>query len=115
VIGHLTHTLLTVHRPTSTDDGMGGQTVTFSEVGNIRAQVNQPTAEERMLAQQAGVELSHVLHAVAGVDVRRGDELAGDLPSGVAADHRLRVAAVVSNSRSTYTRIECEVVQVEGA
>jgi len=113
VIGHLLLTALTVHRPTAASDGMGGQTVTYTEAGEIRAQVNQPTVEERMLAQQAGAELSHVLHAVYGADVRRGDELDGDLPSDVPDGHRLRVISAVSNSRSTYTRIEAEVVQVE--
>jgi hypothetical protein len=112
-IGHLCRTVLTVHRPTPTDDGMGGRTVTYTSIGQVRVQVNQPTAEERMLAQQAGAELSHVLHAVASVDVRRGDELDGDLPSDVPVGRRLRVIATVSNSRSTYTRIEAEITQAE--
>lgn len=114
MIGHLALTELTVHRPSTVDDGVGGQAVTYSEVGEIRAQVNQPTVEERRLAQQAGALLSHVLHTVAGADVRRGDELDGDLPSEVPADRRLRVISTVSNSRSTYLRIECEVTQAEG-
>lgn len=115
MIGHLTRTPLTVHRPATASDGMGGQTVTYTAAGEIRVQVNQPTTDERMLAQQAGVDLTHILHAVAGVDVRRGDELDGDLPSPLDDGKRLRVFAVVSNSRTTYTRIECETVQSEAS
>ncbi len=112
-IAHLTKTDLTVYRPTATSDGLGGQTTTYTQVGQIRVQVNQPTTDERMLAQQAGVDLTHVLHAIYGVDVQRGVELDGDLPSPLPDGRRLRVIAVISNSRSTYTRIECETVQVE--
>lgn len=113
MIGHLTRTLLTVHRPSTVADGIGGTTVAFVQVGQVRVQVNQPTVEERMLAQQSGVGLSHVLHAVAGSDVRRGDELDGDLPSDVPEGRRLRVVAAVSNSRTTYLRLECEITQAE--
>jgi hypothetical protein len=113
-VGHLCRrALLTVWRPATVDDGMGGRTVTFSQVGEIRGQVSQPSTQERMLAQQAQVLLSHVVHTVAGVDVARGDHLDGDLPSDVPDGHRLRVTAVVANSRESYTRIECEVVQAE--
>lgn len=115
MINHLTRTLLTVHRPSTASDGMGGRTVTFAEVGEVRVQVSQPTVEDRMLAQQAGAELSHILHATYGADVRRGDELDGDLPSDIPAGRRLRVFAVVSNSRSTYRRIEAEVTQAEAS
>lgn len=115
MIGHLARTPLTVWRPSTTSDGAGGQVTTYTLAGHIRAQVSQPNAEERMLAAQAGAELSHVVHAVAGVDVRRGDELDGPVPSPLPDGHRLRVLAVIANSRSTYTRIECEVIQTEGS
>jgi head-tail adaptor len=112
-ISHLTLTLLTVHRPSTVADGIGGTTVTYSQVGEIKAQVSQPTTEERMLAQQAGANLTHIVHTTEGADVRRGDELGGDLPSDVPDGRRLRVVSAVSNSRSTYTRIECEITQAE--
>ncbi|HMG44656.1 MAG TPA: head-tail adaptor protein [Acidimicrobiales bacterium] len=114
-IGHLCVTALTVHRPSTVADGIGGTTVTYSQVGQIRAQVNQPTPEERMLAQQAEANLTHILHTVAGADVRKGDELGGDLPTDVPAGRRLRVISAVSNSRTTYLRIEAETTQAEGA
>jgi SPP1 family predicted phage head-tail adaptor len=114
VIGHLTRTELTVHRPSTVDDGAGGQTVTFAEVGTIRAQVSQPSTTERAEASQWGVELMHVIHTLAGADVRRGDELSGDLPS-TTDGRRLRVVAALSNSRSSYLRIEAEAAQPEPA
>jgi hypothetical protein len=114
-IGHLARTPLTVYRPGFVDDGMGGQTPTFAEVGQIRGQVSQPTAEEKVAAGQFGAKLSHVVHAVAGVDVQRLDELDGPLPSTVGPGRRLRVVAVTSNSRTTYRRIECEITQPQGA
>ncbi|MCI0632518.1 MAG: phage head closure protein [Actinobacteria bacterium] len=113
MIGHLTRTDLTVHRPSTVDDGSGGQTVTFTEVGTIRAQVSQPSTTERAEASQWGVELMHVIHTIADADVERGDELSGDLPSSVPAGRRLRVVATISNSRSTYLRIEAEVAEPE--
>jgi hypothetical protein len=113
MIGHLTTHTLTVHRPSTVADGIGGTTVTYSEVGEVRVQMSQPTVEERMLAQQSGAELDHVLHGVTGLDVRRGDELDGDLPPDVPAGRRLRVTAVISNSRKTYTRIETETTGAE--
>lgn len=113
MIGHLTTHELAVHRPSTTTDDVGGQVVTYSEIGTIRAQVSQPSVEERRVAQQNGTNLAHVLHAVSGADVQRGDELDGDLPSSLPAGRRLRVVATLANSRGTYTRIECEITQAE--
>lgn len=114
MIGHLLNRTLDVWRPETVPDGSGGQTVTYTQVGSVRVQVNQPTVEERLLAQQAGANLSHIIHALPGVDVVRGDELDGALPSDVPDGSRLRVVSAVSNSRSTYTRIEAEITQIEG-
>lgn len=105
MIGHLLNTTLDVYRPSFTPDGRGGQTETIASVGTIRAQVNQPTAEERMVAAQNGANLTHVVHTTFGADVERGDEL----DEGGA--RRLRVLAVITNSRHTYARLECEVTQ----
>lgn len=115
MIGHLARTPLTVHRPTVVDDGMGGQTDTFAAVGTVRALISQPTADEVQTAARFGARLAHVLHVERHEDVRRLDELDGDLPSSVEAGWRLRVWAVVSDSHSTYLRVQCEVTQSQGA
>lgn len=107
MIGHRLNTTLTVLRPSRTPDGAGGSTETLVTVGTIRAQVSQPTAAERVAAQQLGANLTHVVHTTATADVDRGDRLNAGGP------WPLRVLAVVKNSRSTYKRLECEVAQSE--
>lgn len=110
----LTHTL-TLYRPTTTVDTGGGQAVTFDVVGSLRCKPNQPTPAEVQAAGVWGARLSHVVHCLPTEDVRRGDELGGDLPSDVASGERLRVMAVISDSHETYRRLECETVQAEGS
>ena len=105
MIGHRLNSTLTVYRATYVADGAGGRTKLMVPVDTIRAQVNQPTAAERAAAAQLGAALSHVVHTTYGADVQRGDEL----DNGGA--RRLRVLAVLNNSRETYSRLECEVVQ----
>ena len=115
MIDHLLDRDLSLYRPSTTTDSGGGQVVSFTQVGTVRAKVNQPTPAEREAAGQWGARLSHVVHTVFSNDVRRGDELAGDLPSDIPADSRLRVLAVISNSYETYKRCETEIVQAEGS
>lgn len=107
MIGHRLNDTLTVYRAAYVADGAGGRTKTFAEAGTIRAQVSQPTAAERQVAAQVGALLTHVVHTTYGADVERGDELDTDGP------RRLRVVGVLHDSRRTYTRLECEVVQGE--
>jgi head-tail adaptor len=114
MIGHLLNRTLTVHRATATTDGVGGQTITYAQVGTVRAQVNQPTAEQRQAAGQWAANLSHIVHTLPGADVQRGDELGGDLPSDIPSGARLRVLSTVANSRDTYTRLDVEITQPEG-
>lgn len=111
MIGHRLNIPLTVKRPETVPDGAGGSTVDRVVSGTVWFQVSQPSTEERMLAQQAGVNLAHVLHTDYGADVRRGDELEGDFPSNI---FRAKVISAVSDSRSTYLRIEVEAVQAGG-
>lgn len=107
MIRHRLNSSLTVYRASYAADGAGGRTKTFASHGTIRAQVNQPTAQERMVAAQLGADLSHVIHTTSTADVERGDELDAGGP------RRLRVMAVIQNSRMTYKRLECQVVEGE--
>lgn len=107
MIGHRLNSVLTVYRTTWAADGAGGRTPTEVSQGTIRAQVSQPSAEERATAQQLGANLAYVVHTSASADVERGDELDD------GGTRRLRVLAVLQNSRATYKRLECEVVQGE--
>ena len=111
MIDHLmTHTL-SLWRSTNVEDAGGGQTETTVQIGTTRAKVNQPTPEEIQLAGTWGARLSHVVHTPEYVDIRRGDEFGGELPSEVLAGYRLRVLSVVSDSHRTYRRCLCEVTQ----
>jgi SPP1 family predicted phage head-tail adaptor len=105
MIGHLLNSAVTVYRPGFTADDVGGRTKVFAEVGTIRVKVDQPSEAERMIAAQMGAVLTHVLHAPYGADVERADEI------DTGGPRRLRVVAVVNNSRLTYTRIECQVIE----
>lgn len=107
MIGHLLNTTLTVYRGAYAADGAGGRTETFASQGTVRAMVSQPTEQELMTAAQLGSRLDHVVHVDYDADVERGDQL----DNGGA--RRLRVLSVIGNSRDTYKRLHCEVVQGE--
>ncbi len=87
-------------------DGSGGQTTTWVHLGAVRARVSQPTAAERVAAQQAGAEHTQPVYVAPRADVRRGDELRG--PEG-----SWRVGAVFRPSEPVYLRADCELVQGE--
>ena len=113
LVGHLLTQTLSVYRSTDVVDSGGGRAETMTQVGTIRAKVNQPTPEEEQLAATWGAQLTHTVHAEVYEDVRRGDEFGGELPSEVLTGFRLRVIAVVSDSHQTYRRMLCETVQAE--
>lgn len=100
---------LQVWRPVATDDGAGGQAVTYvRQTGDVRAKVDQPTAAERLVAQQAGAEHIRPVFLAPDADVRRGDELRGD-------GQVLRVKATYTPSTPRYLRADCELIEPEGA
>ncbi|WP_327268809.1 phage head closure protein [Streptomyces sp. NBC_01218] len=104
---------LTVWRPTTTDDGYGGQTTTLvQQAGTVRAKVDQPSNADRMLAQQAGSEHDHTVFLLPGADVRRGDELRGT--DRLGTEQRFRVLAVVQPSTPVYSKAPCTLIQTGG-
>lgn len=104
---HLLNRTVVVWRLVVGEDGMGGQTGTWSQVGEVRAKVSQPTSRERVTASQGGAELTHVVHLDPNAAVRRGDQLRG---SGQV----LEVLAVTGPSRGgVYLRADCELIQAE--
>lgn len=112
MIGHLLNRTLVVHRPSVSTDAVGGQSVAYTQVGSVRAAVSQPSADERREAAAEGAVLTHMVHLASSSDVRRGDELDGDIPA-LGPGVRLRVVSVVANSRNSYRRAACEVRQTE--
>jgi SPP1 family predicted phage head-tail adaptor len=108
-ISHQLTRTLDVWRPETAPDGSGGQTVTLTQVGEVWAKVDQPSAEERAVGQQWGAEHSHNIFLDPDADVRRGDELRGD-------GQTFRVLATVQPSRPIYRKCPAsELTQIEGA
>ncbi len=107
-ITHLLNRVLEVWRPVTVDDGYGGQETTLVRRGDVQAKVDQPSASEQLLAQQAGASHTHSVYLLPDADVRRGDELRGD-------GHHLRVRHVVAPSAPVYRKAECELTEEEGA
>lgn len=107
-ITHLLNRQLQVWRTTRVPDGLGGWTTTTAPVGAVAAKVDQPSASERLLAQQAGSEHTHTVYVQPTADVRRGDELRD-------GDQVFRVLSVVEPSSPVYRKAECQLVQKEGA
>lgn len=107
MIEHLLNRTLAVWRPVTAPDGSGGQTVTLTEVGPVRAKVDQPSAAEKMTAAEWGAEHTHSVYLASTADVTRGDELRG-------GGQVLKVLAIAAPSRSTYAKAICTLVQHEG-
>lgn len=105
MLGHLLNRDLTVYRESFTADGQGGRTKSFASAGTVRAQVCQPSDQERLAAAQLGARLDAIVYVPFGADVERGDML----DDGGA--RRWRVVAEESNSRSTYARLHVTEVQ----
>ncbi|MDG9705547.1 phage head closure protein [Streptomyces sp. DH37] len=104
-VGRLLNTSVEVWRATRTPDGMGGWEETWAQTGTVRARLSQPSARERVTADQSQSHLTHVVYLDPGADVRRGDELRQ--PGRV-----LDVLAVFEPSvPGTYLRADCEARQ----
>lgn len=106
-VGRLLNSSVDVWRASAVSDGGGGQTVVWAQVSTLRARLSQPSARERVAADQSGARLSHVAYLPAAADVRRGDELR-------QAARTFEVLAVFEPSApGTYLRADCEARQAE--
>lgn len=104
-VARLLNTQVTVWRRTRVDDGMGGGLETWAQVGTLRARLAQPSATERVVADQSQARLTHVVYLPADSDVRRGDELRqGSRVFDVLATYEPSVPG-------TYLRADCEARQ----
>ncbi|MER7077910.1 Phage head-tail joining protein [Saccharopolyspora kobensis] len=108
-VARLLNTRVEVWRTSTAPDGMGGWVETVTQVGTERARLAQPSASERVVAQQFGSRLTHVVYLNPGANVLRGDELR-------QAGRAFRVLAIFEPSEpETYLRADCERTQPEGA
>ncbi|MEE1835758.1 phage head closure protein [Streptomyces sp. SP17KL33] len=92
-------------RYTRAADGIGGWSQTWAQTGTERARFSQPSAQERVTADQSGARLTHVVYLLPTADVRRGDELR-------MSGRVFEVLAVFEPSApNTYLRADCEARQ----
>lgn len=104
---------LQVWRPTTVDDGAGGQATTYTQQpAEVRAKVDQPSPTERLIAQQADSKHSHDVFLLPSADVLRGDQLRGT--DGLGTAQVFRVQSVVQPSRPVYSKALVELIQSEG-
>lgn len=104
-VARLLNRRVTVWRRSRVDDGMGGGIDTWVQVGTVRARFSQPSARERVAADQSEARLSHVVYMLPDADVRRGDELRdGNRIFDV-------LATFEPSSAGTYLRADCEARQ----
>lgn len=69
-----------VERRLRASDGMGGWAIAYEPIGTIRARIRPMSLKERLVADSAEAQVSHVLYCTAGENVARGDRVtAGDL------------------------------------
>lgn len=104
-VGRLLNRTVPVWRATTSDDGGGGQDVTWSQVATLRARMSQPTARERQAADQAESQLDETWYFHPTADVRRGDELR---PPGRVVEV---FATFEPSAPGTYLRADCTVRQ----
>jgi len=114
----ITHWLvssLVVWRPSFVADGSGGFTETLASQGAQSVKVDQSSAAEQTVAQQAGANHTHNVYAEPDADVERGDWLA---PSGVdpndltAGETAYQVISTTQPSTPRYLKCAAERIEV---
>lgn len=101
-IARLLNARAEVWRQSRVSDGMGGWVTTWAKTSDVRARFSQPSATERVVADQNGAELSHVVYLRPDDDVRRDDELRR------GADVFEVLAVFEPSEPGTYLRADCK-------
>jgi len=107
MIRHLLNTRVAVVGWDEVSDGMGGTIRTEVSRGEYAAKVDLPTADEQVIAAQAGSKHTHNVFFEPSTDVRRGDFL-------TRGSQKFRVISVIGPSHPVYKKAECELIQSEG-
>lgn len=115
-ITHWLNTSLVVWRPSLVADGSGGFTETLASQGAQSFKVDQSSAAEQTVAQQAGANHTHSIFGEPDVDVKRGDWLA---PSGVDPNDptagQTAYQVISTTQPSTPRYLKCAVERIEVA
>lgn len=67
-----------IKRVTRTPGRGGGRGKEYDPVGNIAARIRPVSVNERAVAAQMGVDASHILYCLDGVDIQRNDRVVWD-------------------------------------
>ena len=102
---HLLNETVQVQRPTRAPDGQGGWREGWQDVGAARVRIRPASAREREAGAVTEALLSHVVYAMDGADIRRGDRLVR------ASGEMLTVIAVRRPSAGHHLEIDAEAVQ----
>lgn len=104
-VTRLLNASLDVWRATLTEDEGGGQVETWSKVATARCRISQPTAAERVQAEQDTARLTHVVYFEPSANVQHGDRL--------RKTHSLFdvIAVFEPSSPNTYLRADCHARQ----
>lgn len=62
-----------VSRRVRTDDGQGGWTISYLELGTVEGRICPATSNERVVADAEEQQITHVLYVEHGEDIARGD------------------------------------------
>jgi len=74
-ITHLLNQSVTVKRVIRSDYRGGGKSREWATVGTIMARIRPAGAAERNVAQQMGVDMTHVMYCEPNADVQRNDRI----------------------------------------
>lgn len=80
VFESLLNNTFTVERRLRVSDGQGGWTIAYESAGTLEGRIRPTSLKERLVADSAEAQISHVLYCAAGEDIARGDRVTtGDL------------------------------------
>lgn len=106
MITHLLNRTLAHWRSVEEPTGTGGFTTTWIQLGDVAARVSQPSAAERVAADQGESRLTHAIYLDPGSPVSRGDELRD-------GDETFEVIATIVPSKAKYLRADAHLAQHE--
>lgn len=110
-IAHWLNTTLVVWRQAKVSDGAGGYTLTYESQGSVACKVDQSSAAERVLAQQAGASHTHNIYFNPDADVQRHDRLAASGVDPNTTRPYYEVEASTSPSTAIYLKAQAERVE----
>lgn len=113
-VTHWLNTSLHVWRPSRVADGSGGFTETLVDQGALDFKVDQSSAAEQTVAQQAGANHTHNAYTEPDSDVARNDWLAAsgiDPNALTAGDVAYKVISTTTPSSPRYLKCAAERIE----